>query len=136
MINLAVINLKNLIKKTIKIIIVTLIVAMIFNFIKMIRNIDITQKLNERILDSEKEIIQSSVAVLEDNKEKSDNTDIILASELSVFTSNGNTDYTVNLIASHDVQKSEFMIITIRISLVLIIIIVFGLIVRKVIKRK
>ena len=47
-----------------------------------------------------------------------------------------NTDYTVNLIASHDVQKSEFMIITIRISLVLIIIIVFGLIVRKVIKRK
>ena len=86
MINLAVINLKNLIKGLIKIIIVTLIVAMIFKFIDIIKNQDILKKIEENVWAKEKEIIQSSASVFEDisNLEKKD---LILESELSSFYS-------------------------------------------------
>lgn len=86
MINLAVINLKNLIKGLIKIIIVALVVAMIFKFIGIIKNCDITNKIKEKISKKEKEIIQTSSSIFGDvsNMEEK-KKDIILESELSSF---------------------------------------------------
>lgn len=46
-----------------------------------------------------------------------------------------NTDYTVDLIASHDVEKSELMIIILRISLVGIIVIIIALIIKKISRK-
>ena len=46
-----------------------------------------------------------------------------------------NTDYTVDLIASHDVEKSKFLIITLKITLVIIILIVLGLLFKKILNR-
>ena len=43
-----------------------------------------------------------------------------------------NTDYTVDLIASHDVQKSEIMIIAIRVAIALIVILVIAILVKKI----
>ena len=84
MINLAVINLKNLIKCLIKIIIVTLIVTMIFKFINIIKSYDITKKIREKVFNMDKEIIQSSASIFE-NTNNINEKDIILQSELSSF---------------------------------------------------
>ena len=46
-----------------------------------------------------------------------------------------NTDYTVDLIASHDVEKSEFMIISIRIALLGILIIALGILLFKISRK-
>lgn len=84
MINLAVINLKNLIKGLIKIIIVTLLVAMIFKFINIIKNYDILKNFEENVLAKEKEIIQSSASIFEDTSNIK-TKDSILESELASF---------------------------------------------------
>ena len=47
-----------------------------------------------------------------------------------------NTDYTVNLIASHDVQKSELIIMILRILLVLVVLIFLTILISKIIKKK
>lgn len=86
MINLAVINLKNLIKGLIKIIIVTLVVAMIFKFVNIIKNYDILKKIEENVLAKEKEIIQSSASIFEYSNDVN-TKDIILETELASFYS-------------------------------------------------
>ncbi len=47
-----------------------------------------------------------------------------------------NSDYTVDLIASHDVEKSELTIISLRIALVVIAVIVIFLIIKKLSRKK
>ena len=65
MINVTVINLKNLIKIIIKIIIVTLIVAMIFELFKVIKSIEVVTNIKEKISQIQVELIQSSTSIFE-----------------------------------------------------------------------
>ena len=58
MINFALINLKKFIKGIIKIIIVTLIVAMIFKFIGIIRRVQIAEIFKIKVEQTEKNILQ------------------------------------------------------------------------------
>ncbi|MBR3163151.1 MAG: D-alanyl-D-alanine carboxypeptidase [Clostridia bacterium] len=47
-----------------------------------------------------------------------------------------NTEYKVDLIASHDVEKSEFLIITLRIFVIVIIVIVVIILISKIFRKK
>lgn len=86
MINLTVINLKNLIKILIKIIIVTLIVTMIFELLKIIRSINFISKVKEKISQIDVKLIQSSTSIFEiQTIETFNNDDIILSSEFESF---------------------------------------------------
>ena len=91
MINVAVINLKNLIKGIIKIIIVTLFVTMIFKFIKIVKNENFFFKVLSKFNSSHVEIIGDTVEIsnyLNDNQNKKQNSNLkkILISELSFFS--------------------------------------------------
>lgn len=89
MINLAVINLKTLIRKTIKIIIAILVIAMIFKFIKLIyngiKNFDIKNLI------SQNSIINDNLAIsnyfeTEENTIESSGLKKILVAQLAVFS--------------------------------------------------
>ena len=90
MIHLAVINLKTLFKRLMKIIIVILMVAMMIKFVKMayyfVRNFDLENiKLNSHI-----EMIKNNVAIAKSFETKKTNTDSelkkILVAQLAVFS--------------------------------------------------
>ena len=91
MINLAVINLKSLIKKIIKIIIVALIVAMIFKFINIFKTENYINKLFSKLKSSHVEIIEDSIGISNylnsnDSSKKDSNLKKLLVSELAVFS--------------------------------------------------
>lgn len=90
MINLAVINLKSVLKKLIKIIIVAFIVAMIFKFVKILCSENYMRKFFSNFKSSHVEIIESSMSVssyLNNNKApKESNLKTMLVSELAVFS--------------------------------------------------
>ena len=91
MINLAVINLKSLIKKIIKIIIVALIATMIFKFINIFKAGNFTSKFFSKFKSSHVEIIEETVGIsnyFNNNKtsKKESNLKKLLVSELSVFS--------------------------------------------------
>ncbi len=106
----------------------------IYNGTKDTKHLDIVLSKDVDALsfiDNESEKIQPII-----NLDKNISAPLAAGSVVGTVTYNIlNTDYTVDLIASHDVQKSEFLIITIRIALVLFIIIGIGLIVKKIIKK-
>lgn len=89
MINLAVINLKTLIRKTIKIIIAILVIAMIFKFVKIIYNG--IKKFDIENLTSRNSIINENLAISdyfesEEKKKKSSGLKKILVAQLAVFS--------------------------------------------------
>ena len=93
MINLTVINLKNLIRIIIKIIIVTLIVAMIFELFKIIKNIEFVSSIKEKVSQMQVKLIQSSTSIFEDEIiEIVNSDDKILASEFSSFQNEENIE--------------------------------------------
>lgn len=89
MINLAVINLKTLIKKIVQIIIAILVIAMIFKFVKLIyngiKNFEIKNIISKNSVINDNLVI-SNYFETEDNTKKSSGLKKILVSQLAVFS--------------------------------------------------